>query len=145
MLGKIVKLDVKDGYSRLDQSLSFHRGDGDIELHFMLNGVKLLYSKSPEYDFKVVDNVDREWETTRLQLEDNVAKLTLDKAMIDEIVEVGFCRVQLRLWNGEHRIALPTLIIQIKEELNGSITLLRLISSEDGLLLTTEDGRILRL
>lgn len=137
-------ITVQNGTSRIDSSIILYRGDREVEITFAILQQSFKFAKSDNlitttnasYGQLIIDRPDENYIFSDItECEEGKIKFTITQAMIDELVEVGFYTIQIRLYDEpmNSRITIPPIenVIEVREP----------IASEDTEVLRT-DGKV---
>jgi hypothetical protein len=121
-------ITIQNNVSTIDSPILLYRGDREIEVIFTIiqskskfdSGENLILRLEAYYAQLVIDRPDDEFIVSDIsRCEEGKIKFTITKEMIDELVEVGYYSIQIRLFNQvkTSRITLPPVenAIEIKE------------------------------
>ena len=121
-------ITTQNGVSTIDSPILLYRGDREIEVVFTIiqnkfkfaSGDNLILRFDAHYGQLVIDRPDDEFIVSDIsRCEEGKIKFTITKEMIDELVEVGYYSIQIRLFNEDKssRITLPLVenALEVKE------------------------------
>ena len=121
-------ITTQNGVSTIDSPILLYRGDREIEVVFTIiqnkfkfaSGDNLILRFDAHYGQLVIDRPDDEFIVSDIsRCEEGKIKFTITKEMIDELVEVGYYSIQIRLFNQDKssRITLPLVenALEVKE------------------------------
>ena len=121
-------ITVQNGKSRIDNSIILYRGDREVEITFAILQQAFKFAKSDNlikttnasYGQLIIDRPDENYIFSDItECEEGKIKFTITQAMIDELVEVGFYTIQIRLYDEtmNSRITIPPIenVIEVRE------------------------------
>lgn len=142
MITKNIKAYIDGNSIELSEQINVYSGDGDIDINMTLIGfsyeLEQMYS-----DMKIIKPDGSDSITKRHLVVNDIVNFIITREMIDESIEVGEHKLQIRIWDsleGGNRIALPPFIFAAKKELEGSVVILYALTDIDGYELLDSQG-----
>lgn len=142
-------ITTQNGVSIIDSPILLYRGDREIEVIFTIiqnkfkfaSGDNLIVRFDAHYGQLVIDRPDNEFIVSDIsQCEEGRIKFTITKEMIDELVEVGYYSIQIRLFNESKssRITLPPVenALEVKEPMVAEDNIIPSEPGEEGVNVT---------
>lgn len=137
-------ITVNQGNSKIDGSIVLYRGDREVEITFTIlqqafkfgKTDNLIKTANASYGQLIIDRPDDDYIFSDISAcEEGKVKFIITQNMIDELTEVGFYNIQVRLYDDDmsSRITIPPVenVIEVREP----------IASEDTEALRT-DGKV---
>ena len=115
-------ITVRNGVSNINSPIILYRGDREIEVTFKIPHSGLKFSEVA-YGQLIIDRPDEEFIFSSIsEYEEGGIKFVITREMIDELVEVGFYTIQIRLYdeNMISRVTIPPVekVIEVREPIS---------------------------